>query len=333
VAADHRSPLDSVLRILNDKGQPLAENDDYSDQTAHADSRIESWAAPANGRYVVEIRDLHLRGGPAFVYCLKVVRSTPYFTLDTDTDKTPLAPGVAGVIHARVRAHEGFTGGIQLAIEGLPKGVTASCGRILAGGRDGCIILRAAANAPMGAANVRITGTATVQQDGKPVTLTATARPLQEFYSPGGGRGHYPAIMHTVSVGDPLDIKAVHISPKSVTLKPGESKKVEITIERAQGFTATVTLAAAYQHLGQIFGDSLPPGVTVDERASQTLLTGTQSKGSIVLKAAADAKPVKDQQVALMAHVSINFVMKFTYCGEPLCISVINPTRPAPARK
>ena len=33
--------------------------------------------APANGRYVVEIRDLHLRGGPAFVYFLKVTRSEP----------------------------------------------------------------------------------------------------------------------------------------------------------------------------------------------------------------------------------------------------------------
>jgi hypothetical protein len=57
-------------------------------------------------------------------------------------------------------------------------------------------------------------------------------------------------------------------------------------------------------------------------KASQTLLTGDQSKGSITLKAAADAKPVQNQQVAIMAHVSINFVMKFTYCGEPLLITV-----------
>jgi hypothetical protein len=29
-----------------------------------------------------------------------------------------------------------------------------------------------------------------------------------------------------------------------------------------------------------------------------------------------DAKPVQDQLVPVMAHVSINFVMKFTYCAE-----------------
>jgi hypothetical protein len=326
-AADHGSPLDSVLRILNDKGQPLAENDDYSDRVAHADSRIESWTAPGNGRYILEVRDLHLRGGPAFVYFLEARPSTPSFTLDTDTDKTILAPGVFSVIYARVRRLEGFSGEVKLAIAGLPKGVTASCGRILADGNDGCILLMAATDAPTGAANVRITGSATMTQGGKPVTLTATARPLQEFYSPGGGRGHYPVEMHTVSVGDPLDIRAVKLNPTAVTLRPGESKKIDITIERAQGFTGAVTLAGFYQHLGQVFGNSLPPGVTVDERASQTLLSGTQSKGSIVLKAPADAKPVMNQQVALMAHVSINFVMKATYCGEPLLVTVL------PARK
>jgi hypothetical protein len=323
-AHDHQSRLDPVLRILNDKGQPLIENDDYYDgRQLHADSRIEGWTAPANGRYVVEIRDVHFQGGPDYVYFLAVTPSTPSFTLLLDTDKTPLAPGIAGVIHARVYRREGFTGAVQLAIDGLPAGVTAVCGRILETGTDGCIILRAAANAPAGAANVRVTGTAALPpKDGKAQTLTVTARPLQEFYSPGGGRGHYPVEMHTVSVGDPLDLKGVKLGVTAVTLKPGESKKIEVTIERSQGFTQAVTLAAFYQHLGQVFGNSLPAGVTVDERASQTLLSGAQSKGSIVLRAAPDAKPVQDQLVSIMAHVSINFVMKFTYSGEPLRVTV-----------
>jgi hypothetical protein len=322
-ASVHQSKLDSILRILDAKGQPLMENDDSNDGRLSADSRIESWTAPANGRYTVEIRDAHLRGGPEFVYFLKMTRSAPYFTLKLDTDKTLLAPGIASVIYARVTRKEGFTGDVQLSIDGLPPGVTATCGRILATGLDGCIILRAAANAPRGAANVRVIGTASYQgKDGRVIKLTASARPLQEFYSPGGGRGHYPVILHTVSVGDPVDLVSVKLSTTAVTLKPGESKKIDITIERAKGFNQPVTLAAFYQHLGQIFGNSLPPGVTVDEKASQTLLGGTQSKGSIVLKAAADAKPVQNQVVALMAHVSINFVMKFTYSGEPVLVTV-----------
>jgi hypothetical protein len=328
VAGDHQSRLDSVLRILNDKGQPLAENDDYFDLRGHTDSQIASWAVPANGRYIIEIRDLHLRGGPEFVYFLKVERSEPHFTLTLDTDKTPLAPGTAGVIFARVQRKEGFAGPVQLAIDGLPRGVTATCGRILETGRDGCIIVQAAADAPIGVANIHVTGTATVpQKDGKTLTLTAIARPLQEYYSPGGGRGNYPVTMHAVSVGDALDLKGVKLGVTSVILKPGESKKIEVTIERAQGFNQNVTLAAFYQHLGTVYGDSLPAGVTVDEKASQTLLTGTQSKGSIVLKAAADAKPVQDQLVSIMAHVSINFAIKFTYSGEPLRVTVAKPAK------
>ena len=70
----------------------------------------------------------------------------------------------------------------------------------------------------------------------------------------------------------------------------------------------------------------------MNEKASQTLLTGEQTKGTIVLKAALDAKPVQNQQVPVMAHVSINFVMKFTYCAQPLYLSVI-PAQAAAAQK
>src|SRR5262249_20970781 len=141
----------------------------------------------------------------------------------------------------------------------------------------------------------------------------------------GGGRYHYPVETHTVSVGEPLDLRSVRLSATAVSLKPGESKQIDVTIERAPGFKQNVTLDVVYQHLGSIYGNSLPAGVTVDEKASQTLLTGDQTKGHITLKAAPDAKPVENQQIAIMAHVSINFVMKFTYCGEPVAVTVVKP--------
>src|SRR5262249_3928743 len=247
----------------------------------HADSRIENWAAPAAGRYTVEVRDLHGRGGENFPYFLEIARAEPRFDLEIDTDKTLLAPGLASVIFVRAVRKDGFAGEIQLGVEGLPSGGTATCGRILADGKDGCIIVRAAPDAKQTAVNLRVFGRAP-RSDGKG-TLEATARPLQEIYMPGGGRNHYPADMHTLSIGDPLDLKSVTISPTSVTLKPGESKKIEVTIERSPGFKGNVTLATVYQHLAGIFGNSLPPGVSIDERASQTLLSGEKTKGHITL--------------------------------------------------
>jgi hypothetical protein len=323
VARAYESSLDSFLRVMNDKGQRLTENDDAHDRFIHADSLIENWTVPAGGHYVVEVRDLHLRGGASFVYYLKLIRSEPYFTLELDTDKTLLTPGAASVIFARASRRNGFAGEVQLAVDGLPPGVTANCGRVLSTGRDGCIILHADPTAKQEAANIRITGRARYSQDKKtPIELTASAQPLQEIYMPGGGRYHYPAEMHTISVSQSPDIKAMKISPSRVTLKPGESKRIDITIERASGFKGNVTLDAVYQHLGSIFGDSLPAGVTVDDKASQTVLSADQSKGFITLKAANTAQPTENQQVALMAHVSINFVMKSTFCGEPLLVTV-----------
>jgi hypothetical protein len=328
VAHAHQSMLDSYLRILNDKGQVMAENDDVIDRFIHADSRIDNWAAPSAGRYIVEVRDVHGRGGPGFVYFLKVTRSEPSFELLLDSDKTLLAPGTAGVIFARVTRRNGFAGAVQLAVGGLPPGVTANCGRILPDREDGCLILKAAANAPRGAVNIRITGSAE-EKDGKGKVrkLTAVAVPLQEAYMPGGGRAHWPVEIHTVSVGAPLDIRAVHVTPTAVTLKPGESKKVQITLERAPDFKGGVTLDVLFQHLDTIYGNSLPAGVTIDDKASKTVLAGNESKGYITLKAAADAKPVERQLVPVMAHVSINFVMKFTYCGEQLLVTVSKPAK------
>jgi hypothetical protein len=324
VARSLQSEMDSLVRIVNDKGQTLIENDDAQDRYVHADSRLENWAAPAAGRYTIEVRDLHGRGGERFVYFLSVVRSEPRFELEIDTDKTLLAPGLSSVIFVRAVRKAGFDGEIQLGVEGLPSGVTALCGRILAGGRDGCILVKAASDAKQAAVNLRVFGTA-ARPDGQG-KLEATARPLQEIYMPGGGRYHYPADMHTLSVGTPLDLRSVKITPTSLSLKPGESKKIEVVIERAPGFKGNVTLDTVYQHLGSIYGSSMPPGVTIDDRASQTLLTGEQTKGAIVLKAAPDAKPVDKQQVPIMAHVSINFVMKWTFCGEPLFITIEKPS-------
>ncbi len=332
IAQRHGSKLDSVLRLLGPKGELLVENDDheerksgYSGFNRHADSRIEAWVAPADGRYVIQVRDVHQRGGPTFGYFLQVTQSEPSFVMDTDTDKTCLAPGTAGVIHVRLTRKEGFTGAVQLGIDGLPDGIKASCGRILATGTDGCIILQAASGAAQTGANVRIWGTAQPGPDGKPAPLTVYARPLQEFYNPGGGRNHFPVRMHTVSIGAPMDLESVAISPTRLTLKPGESRRVEVTVRRRPGFKGNLSLDVIYQHLDFNYNNSLPAGVTVDKAKSQTLLAGETSQGWITLKAAPDAKPAENQQVAVMAHVSINFAIKFTYSSAPLLVTVAKP--------
>lgn len=326
IARRQRSSLDSHLRVLNEKGQQLAVNDDARQgKRTHSDSWIENWTAPADGKYLLEVRDVHLRGGAAFPYFLTVQRSVPYFELYMDTDKTQVTPGGCGVIYCRVERKGGFTGPVDLRVEGLPQGVTAACGRILADKSvDGCIVLEADHDAPLSLANVTILGAAShTMPDGQTKMLESRAVPYQEIYLPGGGRGHWPVDAHAVAVMGYGDIRGVHLSEYEVTLKPGESRKIDVTIDRGPEFNANVTLEMVYQHLGSIFGNTLPPGVTVDDKASKTLLAGGATQGHIVLKAAADAASVERQQAAVMANVSVNFVMKTTYASRPVAITVV----------
>lgn len=324
VARRAGSSLDSIIRVRNAAGDRLLEVDDVSHhRRLVADSRVEHWVAPASGRYVIEVADLHGRGGPEYPYYLKIERSQPRFALELDTDKTLLAPGVTSMLYARVQRQGGFAGEVSLAVDHLPPGVTATCGRILADGTDGAILLHAAADAPRGAANVRVIGRAAHPiPNGEPRPLEAIGQPLQEIYMPGGGRHHIPVATHTAAVGDPLDVKRVTVNTDHVILRPGQSQRIDVDIERQEGFKDNVTLDLVYQHLGTVYGGSLPAGVTMDEANSKTLLTAEESRGHITIRADASAKPVERQLVPVMANVSINFVMKMTYCSGPFWITV-----------
>jgi hypothetical protein len=231
------------------------------------------------------------------------------------------------VIFVRAERKHGFDGEIQLHVDGLPPHVTASCGRILSGKhQDGCIVLTADANAQPDVAGIQIFGRAIVPgDDNASIELTREARVYQETYQPGGGRGHWPVDEHVVSIGAPADIRRVTLDTYDLKLKPGETTSIDVEIERAPGFDKNVVLEVTYSHLNTIFGDSLPQGVTVDNSASTTLLTAGATRGKITLKAAPDAQLAERQQFAVMANISLNFVMKATYASKPVTLSVVKP--------
>ena len=321
------SALDPVIRLLNDKGAALLEQDDFQDhRRTIPDARIDTWSCPADGKYTLEVRDLHGTGGVDYGYVVLAQPAKPMFELELDTDKTLLAPGLNSPLYVRVLRRNGFTGDVQLAVEGLPPGVTATPGKILSTGQDGCIILQAAPDAPSQVGHIRVTGTATHPQgEGQPpLTLQAEALTLQEIYMPGGGRWHYVVdLPHAVSVADPMDVRGVKLSTNTITLKPGESQTIDVEIVRAPDFKGNVTLDVLFQHLEQPYGNSLPKGVKLEGGKSKTLLGATENKGVITLTAAADAPPIEAQLVPVMAHVSVNFVMKLTFCGEPVRVTVL----------
>jgi hypothetical protein len=322
-----QSQLDPILRVMNAEGAVLREEDDFSygKTQSTSDARLEGWEAPADGTYFVDLRDAHLRGGSGFPYALAITHTQPYFELLIDTDKTQLTPGTYGVLFVRAKRMHGFAGEVQLHIDNLPPGVTAYTGKILGGkGLDGAIVLEAPAGTPLAATNVRIWGTAAHPQgEGRPpLELTAEAQPFQETYNPGGGRNFYAVETHAVNVGAPADLLGIEVSETDLQLKPGETKTIGVKLKRAENMKHNVTLDMQFTHLEQVFASSLPEGVTINRSAGKTLLTGMDSEGAIELKVDAAAPPVEKQLGAVMANISINFVMKATYSSAPIYLTI-----------
>lgn len=311
------SKMDAELKLRDKAGNVLTSNDD----TFGKDSRIE-WTAPADGEFLLELRDLAGKAGANYFYNLTASPLRPDFRVKCDTDRAMIAPGNRTTWYVIAERKYGFAGEIKAEVKGLPAGVTASPVTIPANMTTATIFLTAAPDTKMDASLVEVLATATLTgADGKPAEVTHKAYPVTEIYIPGGGRGLYEVLTQAVGVSETNDLE-VSANTQAVTLKPGQSIKIEMDIKRRPDFKKPVTLDVRVQHLGSVYVNPLPPGVTVDEGASKTLLSETETKGWLTLKAAADAPEIKNLPLAVLANSSVNFVMKVWYAAPPIALSV-----------
>ena len=311
------STLHGVLDLMDAKGAVLASND-----VTHGQEASLSYTPTADGDYILRVRDLNSKGGESAVYHVEAEVARPDFTLRCDPDKAMIGPGSSTAWYIHVVRQNGFAGPVQIEVKDLPKDFTASPLTIHPTMTQGMIVLTASPSAQYQAANVTITGTATAKMpDGKEEVLVRGVTPNQEIYSPGGGRAKFDVNMQTVAVTDPSDLLKVEVSTTNITLKPGQEVKIEVSIERRGDYDKPVSLDILHQHLGAVFGNPLPPGVTIVPGKSKTLL-GTGSKGFITIKADAKAQPIDDVPICVLAHVSINFVVKISYASPAILVSV-----------
>ena len=206
VARRAASECDPVIRVLDAKGSIVSEADDT--RGLGKDARIE-WKAPADGGFVLQVADLHDRGGMAFGYVLLAEAANPDFTLTCDPDLINVGPGGRVPVFVRLTRRNGFGGAVTLGWQGLPHGVTASPLSIAPSMTEGVIVVSAAGETGRSAALVNLEGTATVASN----TIVRRAKPLAEIYLPGGGRGHFPVETLALAVTDPSDV-AVEVSPR-----------------------------------------------------------------------------------------------------------------------
>ena len=320
-------PIDTVVEIFDGDGRLLDEEDD----TPHSpDARTYSlkdstlrFKAPEDGEYFIAVRDLNGGGGDQYVYYLRAEHEGPDFELYGEYYYAMLAPGTRMLWFARLRRLNGFDGPVEIGVEGLPDGVELAPATIPAGMDHCALVLTAGEGAKVGAGLVRVFGKASVTDlEGASQKIKRYGQVTCELQNGGGSaQTRWPCKTQMVGVTEPLDLVRVEASPTQIDLQPGGTVEIKVRVVRQEGNSDPVTLAMSHMYYTNSVGDQLPPGVSVSKK-SRTQLKGEESEATIVLEAAADALPVKDLTIAVMARVYVTYNISTNYASTPVSLTV-----------
>ena len=322
VESDRRDlPLDSVIDMFDSSGKKVADGDDgyYT-----KDAKLQ-FKAPSDGKFFVSVRDLHNRGGERFIYNLRAEPATPEFELHGKYYYAQLAPGTRMIWFVNLSRQNGFTGPVELKVEGLPEGVTATPVTIPSGLTRSAVILSASANAKIDARLVRLYGKATyADADGKTRDLIRYAHVTCELQVSGGSQARRPINTQLVGVTNPLDIVEFEATPSQITLRPGEKVEIKVRVKRSKEFTGPIQLGMPFLYGNSIIADQLPPGVTMSSD-SKARLAGNVVEGTIILEAATGdgaPKPLKQFPIAVMGRISMSFSISTNYASNPIHLTI-----------
>lgn len=185
------------------------------------------------------------RNDPRNIYRLVIRRPTPDFTLvawalhmelrngDRNALSKPMAlrGGQTMALEVVAIRRDGFDGEIELAMEGLPDGVTARGLKIPVGQSHGVMLVTARPDAPRGRRSVTFTGTANMNGTTvtRPVRLASMAWPVRDHWQ----ETPQPRLLADV----PVSVSGFELAP--ITIAPATSEVLQVTT----GEKLTVPLA------------------------------------------------------------------------------------------
>lgn len=222
-----------------------------------------------DGLYRLQLSDLFggTRSDPRNVYRLVIRKAAPDFALvswalhmelrngDRNAVSKPLALRGGATMAWEVVAirRDGFDGEIELALDGLPEGVTAQGLKIPAGQSRGLMLVTANQNAPRGVANATFVGQSTIGGDvvTRPCRIASMAFPIPDAW----GEMPSPRLVADVPVAvSGLELAPLTISPatkESLTVVAGEKLTIPLTHTRRNEFSGVTlslkTMGAAFE--------------------------------------------------------------------------------------
>jgi hypothetical protein len=306
IARAHRSPLDPVLSIHSADRKSIISNDDQGSP----DSVIQ-WTAPADGSYLLSIRDQLRRGGPDFTYRVEITAKSPALTASlptierVNTQKWKTIPVPRGNRYAAVvnLARENTAADAVFEAASLPPGITMQAARAPRNVTSFPVVFEAAPDAPEQPGLHAFL----VRSDGADPAITGKlVDTIHHIDINNQGAYHSASFDHlaaTVTREAPFRIEVV---PPAVPIVRNGTLPLKIRVERQAEFKGKITARFLWN----------PPGisgpVTID-------IPGDQSEATYELHAAAEAA-VGDWQVCVLAEAG-------TPTGPLLVSSALTPLR------
>lgn len=259
-----------------------------------------SFVAPADGEYFVLLRDVRGAGGDDFPYRLTLAAAAPDFTLSVD----PASPNVplGGSVHLTVTANriDGFDGHVDVRLENLPKGLTATTGRILPGHFTTVLTVSCPADlansSQISGTPLRVAGSATI--NGKDASRVAEANDMVSI----------------ISVAAPPEL-SVAVAQKEVRIEPGGTADVTVAIKRADGFAGRVPVNVR----------NLPRNTTVKVGLNGVLITESETSRTFKIEADPRAAPL-EQLIYVTGTIETNSPVRSEYSAAPIKL-IIAPKR------
>jgi hypothetical protein len=253
-----------------------------------ADSRID-FVAPADGEYVLHLKDVRGMGGSDFAYRLSIRETVPSYQLTASPENPNIPRGGNMPLMVSADRLKGYDGPIEIEVKGLPPGVTASAAKISAQEDSTVVVLSASADASLNSppAAMQIVGHANIH--GRDVIRSANVNAMLDSDL------DQVLPLQLASVIPPPDV-VVTTDTRRVSLEPGQQVTVTLHVDRRNGYKGRVPC----------YVKNLPRGVqVVNVGLNGVLVTETQTSRTFTLRAEDWAKPI-EQPIYVVGEVESN---------------------------
>ncbi len=270
-------------------GLPLARlyyrNDDGG--PGYGKDSIVYFTAPADGEYLIRVRDVRGEGGDKFAYRLNVRPPRPDFRLRATPENPNIPRGGSVPLTVTAFRMDGFNGPVEISVQELPEGVSATKAVIASGQDSATLLLSAAGQAKLDRAlPLKIIGEAKIE--GRPV-------------------------IHAANSGEKLQLVSLMPQPdvvmtaetQEVVVEAGGTAEIAVSIRRQNDFGGRVPVDVR----------NLPPRVSVlDVGLNGVLINEEEDRRSFTIEALPNAEPV-EQLIYVAARVETRSPLPSSYAA------------------